>query len=100
MAESRWTGSAIVIMEIWLPDGGVADAAHAHRNHRLQRLGRRPLAVALEQRSHRAGDGGEADVVERAADAARRPQLVAPGVVADERAPRADRRVERTRRRR
>ena len=52
-----------------------------------------------EQRSHRAGDGGEADIIERAADAPRRPQFVAAGVVADERAARADRRVERARRR-
>jgi hypothetical protein len=78
----------------------VAEAAHADGDHRFERLGRRVLAAVLEQCSDRACDGGEADVVECAADAARPPQLVAPGVVADERATRADRSVERTRRRR
>ena len=99
MAESRWTGQRDRDHRDLVAGSGVGKTAHAHRNHRLQRLCR-PLAVVLQERSHRARDRRQADIVERAPDAARRPQLVAPRVVADQRATRADRHVERTRRRR
>ena len=99
MAESRWTGSAIVIMEIWLPEAVSPSRRMLTGTIAFSGSGGGGSPRALEQRPHRARDGREADVVERAADAARRPQLVAPGVVADEDATRADGRVERARRR-
>ena len=89
----------MVIMEIWLPEAVSPRRRMLTGTMALRGSGGGRSPFALEECSDRARDGGEADVVEGATVATGCPEFVAPGVVADEDATRADQRVEGARRR-